>query len=156
MWGVRMEELFREFYWLIFPIMGMGIAVFAIWMAFNHKRRTLDLLRIYAEQGKEPPPSLVEALTVDPDERIPRRPRDIHRLHSEFGPYSHNPVVLWSRFVLLAFLAAGFAGVGYWYEKLSFPFYITAFVLAAVAAATLVRALLTPIVTRDRRDDGPH
>lgn len=152
---MEMAELFREFYWMVFPIGGMGIAVFAIWMAFSHKRKTLDLLRIYAEQGKEPPPALVEALTADPEDRIHRHFRDRSGFPAEYGPYTRNPVVLWSRFVLLAGLALGFAGMGFWLQnEITFPFYITAFVLAAVAAATLVRALLTPIVYRDTRDDG--
>lgn len=148
-----MEDLFREFFWLIFPIFGMGIGVFAIYMAHRSKRRALDILRIYAEQGKEPPQAVIDALTLDSDQLFSRNLRDSGGFRSEYGPFSRNPAVLWSRFVLLAFLAAGFAGMGFWYEGLSFPFYITAFVLAAVAASTLVRALLNPIAVRDRRDD---
>lgn len=149
-----MEDLFREFFWMIFPIFGMGIAVFAIWLAYSRKRKTLDLLRIYAEQGKDPPQALLDALAFDPDERFERHARDRLGFHAEYGPYSRNPVVLWSRFVLLAMLALGFAGAGWYFKQLAFPFFITAFVLAAVAAATLVRALLTPMVYRDRPDDG--
>ena len=151
-----MEDLFREFFWLIFPIFGMGIAVFAIWMAHSSKRKTLDLLRIYAQQGKEPPQALLDALHWDPDRFEHRYSRDRDGFHAEFGPFSRNPVVLWSRFVLLSMLAIGFAIAGWYFKELSFPFFITAFVLAAVAAATLVKALLTPIVYRGRPDDGPR
>ncbi len=144
-----MVELFRSFFWLIFPIGGMAIGVFAIYMVHDTKRRTIELLRIYAEQGKEPPQSLLDALdrTNSFDGESPARVKDDFR--SAYGPFSTNPVALWSRFVLLAFLAAGFGGMAYWLngkpgtEFIVFGFTITAFVLAAVSASALVRALLT-------------
>ncbi|MFZ2031307.1 MAG: hypothetical protein WAU68_13425 [Vitreimonas sp.] len=60
-----MVDLFRQFWWLIFPIMGMLCGLVAMLQQNNRQNRAMDLLRTYAEQGKEPPQELLKALSQD-------------------------------------------------------------------------------------------
>jgi hypothetical protein len=57
-----MEQLFREFFWLIFPVLGMGIGALAIWTDHRRQMKGLEILRTYAEQGKEPPENVGDLL----------------------------------------------------------------------------------------------
>ena len=54
----EMEELFRDFWWLLFPISWM---IYAGWTGFLADRRRADalkLVRAYKEKGQEPPAGL--------------------------------------------------------------------------------------------------
>src|SRR3972149_1498378 len=62
MWEGRVEALFPDFFWLMFPVLGMGIAYVAIWTDHRRQMKGLELLRTYAEQGKEPPQTVVDSL----------------------------------------------------------------------------------------------
>ena len=46
-------------------IFGTGISIPVLFFWFDHRTRTkaLDVLRVYAERGEEPPPSVTQALT---------------------------------------------------------------------------------------------
>ncbi|MBX7247499.1 MAG: hypothetical protein K1X35_00440 [Caulobacteraceae bacterium] len=53
-----MEELFRDYWWLLFPLSWM---VYAGWTGFLHERRRAEafkLIRTYREKGQEPPAEL--------------------------------------------------------------------------------------------------
>jgi hypothetical protein len=43
---------------------GVVIAVSIAWLEFRKRTKALDVLRVYAERGEEPPPSVVQALAV--------------------------------------------------------------------------------------------
>ena len=58
-----MIELFREFFWLIFPILGMGIAFMAVAGEFGRQKKALEVLRTYAEKGVEPPANVLAVLS---------------------------------------------------------------------------------------------
>lgn len=54
-----MDELFRDFWWLLFPISWM---IYAGWSGFLADRRRADALKLvsaYKEKGQEPPAELV-------------------------------------------------------------------------------------------------
>ena len=42
---------------------GITIALLGAWFDHRTRTRTLDVLRVYAERGEEPPPSVTQALT---------------------------------------------------------------------------------------------
>lgn len=121
-----MIELFREFFWLIFPILGMGIAFVAVAGEFGRQRKALDVLRTYAEKGIEPPPSVLAVLSRASNEQ------------------KKNPM---AAFALFAVLAVGFGAaallslyfVHIWAFVLGFG--IASFVMVALAASNLVSAL---------------
>lgn len=121
-----MIELFREFFWLIFPILGMGIAFMAVAGEFGRQKRALEVLRVYAEKGTEPPPSVLAVLS-----RASSEPKK-------------NPM---AGFALYAVLAIGFGAVALWAGHMSLGwtfelgFGIAALVMLAIAASRLVTAL---------------
>jgi hypothetical protein len=57
-------DLFRDFWWLIFPLSGIVFGAFQRWLAYRARRDALDLIRTYAETGREPPAALVARLNV--------------------------------------------------------------------------------------------
>jgi len=60
-------DLFNSYWWLIFPLFGMGMGLVAMLGHFRHRSETLKLIKTYADQGKEPPAALLEALRTDED-----------------------------------------------------------------------------------------
>ena len=67
--------LFSHFFWLIFPVFGMGMGAFAIWTEHRRQVKGLELLRTYAEQGKEPPQAVLDALPRIAESRRANRTR---------------------------------------------------------------------------------
>ncbi|CAL4867385.1 hypothetical protein MMA231_01638 [Asticcacaulis sp. MM231] len=56
------SDLFNSYWWLIFPIFGMGMGLIGMLGTFRHRSETLKLIKYYADQGKDPPPALLDAL----------------------------------------------------------------------------------------------
>jgi hypothetical protein len=95
---MNFEELFRDYWWLIFPFFGMGMAVLGATQEERKAKSAMQLLKSYVDQGKEPPPELLRLA-----------------LHSEEGAAEQSGKSnsrAWT-FVTFAALTAGF-GVG-WY-----------------------------------------
>ena len=128
----HMLQLFREFFWIIFPVLGMGIGAFAIWNEFSRQKKALEVLKVYAEKGQEPPESVLALL---------------NRSSSPGGgARARNP---WAQVVYFGVMAAGFGAVTFWFAQgPGWPFVlgfgIASFALAALAASTAVQALTTP------------
>lgn len=79
-------------WWLAFPLAGMAFGAFAMWLRHRREIATLELLRTYAAQGKEPPAEVANVLQAG------RR---------AYGPYRD-----WRRAIFFACLAAAFAAIG--------------------------------------------
>ena len=56
--------LFSRFWWLIFPLFWMVTALAWGWSRHSRANRALDIIKSYADQGKEPPPELLKNLWV--------------------------------------------------------------------------------------------
>jgi hypothetical protein len=54
--------LFSRFWWLIFPLFWMAAMVMAAWSRHARANRALDIVKSYADQGKDPPPELLKSL----------------------------------------------------------------------------------------------
>ena len=59
-----MEDLFSAYWWLIFPLSGMVFSLFQAWLKDRARRDALDVLKSYAQAGREPPPELVAKLDL--------------------------------------------------------------------------------------------
>ena len=59
-----MDELFRSYWWLVFPLSWGVFGVFQSWLAYRARRDALDVRRSYAKPGHEPPPALVARLNA--------------------------------------------------------------------------------------------
>ncbi|MDI7774424.1 hypothetical protein [Asticcacaulis sp. EMRT-3] len=132
------STLFASYWWLIFPIGGMLMGVFAMSAHFHHRNETLKLIKSYADQGKDPPAALLEAIRSDEDRAYELRGR--YGRHGRYGPWG-----VWRKVVIWSALAAGFSYAGH-YSHLGennavFTALGVAFGVAAVAS--LVWALIS-------------
>ncbi len=123
-------ELFERFWWLIFPVMGMIYGLVSQLQKGRTQTRALDVLRAYAEQGKEPPPEVLKALTQSD-------------LPADAAAHAGGAVTSawWTFFVFIA-LAAGF---GYGYTELHdngrWALMLVAIVMGVLAAGSFIMAI---------------
>ena len=98
-----MEDLFRSYWWLIFPLSWFVAEAYQRWLAYRANRDTLDLIKTYAQSGREPPPELLAKLNKrwNEDEHEDRYDRDERRRYRRRGPRG------WYHVVLFASLGAG-------------------------------------------------
>lgn len=138
-----MEDLFRHFWWLIFPIMGMTYGLLGMLHGMNAQNRKLDLLRTYAEQGKEPPPELIRALnqTTDFTPDGSGGGNSSSRRDNVTGAW-------WTFFVFFA-LAAGFgAGTNGFGADARTAFTVVTVVMGVLAVGALIMALVATFAGR--------
>ena len=125
--------LFNRYWWLIFPLFWMVTRIIRLSLGHSHANRTLDIIKSYADQGKEPPPELLAAL------KDRRDPEDRHCRSPERG---------WGRFFLFSALAAAFLVVAVVPNDLAdghhMAFVFVAIVMMGLAMGGLVTALSRP------------
>lgn len=139
-----MEDLFRHFWWLIFPLSWFVFGAYQSWLSYRANRDTLDLIKTYAQSGREPPPELLAKLNrrwndgddLDEADEADERPRRRH-----YRRFRHQRT--WSRVALFGCLCAGFtyAAVTDLYEA-GPAFVIVSFVMAALAVSAAVGMLV--------------
>ena len=128
-----MEQLFTQFWWLIFPI-GFGImGAYNSYLGYRRQRDALNLLKTYAEKGQEPPEALLKVL---------QRPLDDDGWDGQ-SPGRHRPTNYWSLFGLFTALSLGFLGASEMtnMDGDSGAFLVVAFTMGAVAVWALISAL---------------
>ena len=135
---------------LVFIVFGAGISVPITWTWLDYRTRTraLDILRVYAERGEEPPSSVLNGLTTvaspwAPKAGVPDNRDRIGRPRTRGGFLAHaaaNTV-----------FAAGFSGFAWWrYSDLGeastgvIVSILVAMFFAASLAAQLVGAYYAP------------
>jgi hypothetical protein len=57
-----MLSLFRDFWWLAFPLSWFAMAGWRNWLDHKARRDTLDLMQVYVRNGREAPPELTARL----------------------------------------------------------------------------------------------
>lgn len=136
-----MEDLFRSYWWLLFPL---GWFVFgglqSVIDYFRHKD-TLKIIKTYADQGQQPPEALMKALE-QPDYEDRRSRPYRYRSQGERG----NVFSV----VLFGVMAAGFGYASFTdMYGAGDAFLIVAFVMGALALASLASAVLAARNPRD-------
>ena len=63
-----MIELFRDLWWLMFPLAWMLGAAWQGWLNGQARRDEARLIAAYAAAGREPPAELIKALRRRPEE----------------------------------------------------------------------------------------
>ncbi len=119
-------DFFSAYWWLIFPIFGMAMAFQGAGQSEKRQRRTLDLIRSYVEQGKEPPAELLKLAQKSDDDDW------------GMGGRGDKNSRAWT-FVVFAALSAGFA-TGYWFvraEDFAFAFLIVSVTMGVLALGAL-------------------
>ena len=152
-----MEDIFRSYWWLLFPIGAFVFGAWDRWLAYRRSRDHLELLKHYAAQGKEPPPELVQEVRNGgmggPDGPppgygawgyggywgYPRHMRRAWRGYYRWGPYWQ-----WRSVIVTGAVAAGFWWASEYadWPGVDGPFRIVAVILTVVAAANLLLAIL--------------
>lgn len=139
-----MEDLFRSYWWLLFPLAYFIISGWQSWLNYRRHRDTLDIVKTYASSGKDIPAGLLDKLNPPADyDAWTGEPRSGPREQREgYG------MAGWSKVVLFGSLAAGFgyASITDMYEA-GPAFLIVAFVMGAMFLACLAATL-----TYRRRD----
>ncbi len=149
-----MEDIFRSYWWLLFPIGAFVFGAWDRWLAYKRSRDHLDLLKSYAAQGKEPPPELVRGVREDADDgqagypgygyggywMHPRHMRRAYRGYYRWGPYWQ-----WRSVFVTGAIAAGFWWASEWsdWPGTYAPFRLVAIILTIVALGNLVFAVLS-------------
>ena len=141
-----MEDLFRSYWWLLFPLSWFVIGGWNSLLNYRRHKDTMELMRTYVASGKEPPPDLVQAVSQPIDDDW--GPRRRYRYGYRYGRGGWA-----SRVVFFAIMCAGFA----WASREDIygagqAFSIVAFVMGAITVATLVSGLVCMIGARNGRD----
>ncbi len=142
-----MEDLFRSYWWLLFPLAWFIISGWQSWLNYRRHKDTLDIVKSYAASGKDIPAGLLDKLKPPADyDEWTGEPRSTTR--EERRAYRRYGYGGWSRVVLFGALAAGFgyAAATDYYEA-GPAFVIVTFVMGALCLSSLVATL-----TYRRRD----
>lgn len=148
---------FFSFWWLIFPLMGFVFGGFGMWMNHRRSQQALDILKTYAEQGKEPPPEVMQAIHGGGFNNPGYGPGGYGAGWG--GPwgggwgwraYRWGPYWAWRRVVVFASLAAGFAAAA-WYggDETNRAFTLVAIIMGCLTAGSLVFAILNSVFLRN-------
>lgn len=123
-------DFFAAYWWLMFPVFGMLMAVMGMFNEDRRTTKTMDLIKSYIDQGKEPPPELLKLAASESD-------------YGRGGSASPADNRAWS-FIVFTAIAAGF-GVGYYFvqaQDWSFAFLIGAVVMGVMALGALVLLII--------------
>ena len=118
-----------------------AIVIFTLWMPFKAKLKAIDVLKVYAERGQEPPASVVDA--VNQIGRPPPPPAPRVQSRAEHLTHVAASVVL----------SIGAGGVAWWRAHQPVPggLMVWALIVAIFFAAAAAARLVAAISTRDGR-----
>lgn len=120
----------REFqWWLIFPIIGVAFGFFSMWLKYKRRTATLDLIKAYLAQGKEPPQELMTGV-------------------KSWEETQHQGAQAWGRVITFGSLGLGF-GVAYlamvpeiMTPGRAHPFLVMSIIMAALTVGALFNVLI--------------
>ena len=131
--------LFSRFWWLIFPLFWMGAMAMSHWSRHARANRALDILKSYADQGKDPPPELMKSLQIGRDDDFGWRRR------SDWG-WRYSPEWRLHRTFLFTGLAIAFGFLTYTQptEHRNFGLLIPTLIFTALAVSHFLSLLFLP------------
>lgn len=132
-----MEDLFRDYWWLMFPLFGFAFGGWSRFLAYRSQRDHIELLKTYAASGREPPAEVLKAASTT-DERDEWGYRHHRRCRD------HGPLGEWRRTIFMATISGAFYFAGAYMAdgSLREPFTIVAVITGALALASLLFNLL--------------
>ena len=145
-----MEDLFRDYWWLVFPLSGFVFAGFGMVMNYRMQRDRMDVLKTYADRGQTPPPELTEPMLDDPYAygRYGRRAWRAQRRAMRGYYWSPRWAVMapywaWRRVIVTGCLAAAFLAAAFSYGDghAHGAFLFVAIVMGAAFMGSLVMAV---------------
>ncbi|WP_395645760.1 hypothetical protein [Terricaulis sp.] len=121
-------DFFAHYWWLMFPVFGMVMAIMGMFQSERQQRTMIDLIKSYTDQGKEPPPELLKLASQSLQAEAQKQSTSSSNADSR----------AWS-FITFAALAGGF-GTGYYFvraEEWAWAFLIVAVTMGVMAAGAL-------------------
>jgi len=142
-----MEGKLPEIYWYVFWVGCVLLSALGMWWGgrntHNVNMKILEIMRMYAEKGIEPPASVMEPLT--------RQLLDPHKQQAK--QQATRQAILLGQFAGGISAAAVTGGIGWWWasEKYEPTWVVYAAGIVAIAAvAGAVSRLIAAIVTHDK------
>ncbi len=133
-----------SYWWLIFPIGWFVFGAWDRWLSYQRNRDSLDLIKTYVSQGKDPPAELLSrARNEVEDEESEDRGRRGYRRYRRYGrrgPYGELRAAITTGAVAGAFWVASIQGLIPGTEG---PFRFVAIILTCIAGANLAFALIS-------------
>ncbi len=130
-----MADLFRQFFWIIFPVFGMFIGAFSIWNEFSRQKKALEVLKVYAEKGQEPPESVLSVL-------------------DRASTSQRRRGAGWASAAFFGVLSVGFAGLAIWTGVNEGPVaFVSGWAIAAIALGALCASNVVQALTAPRQND---
>jgi len=130
--------LLSRFWWLVFPLFWMIMALVWGWQRHSRANRALDIIKSYADQGKDPPPDLLKGLQDG--------------MGGGCGPYNwrysperklHRGIVFTALALVFGFLTfSHYDDNGHWHHTSGFL--IPMIIFAALAFSNFLSLLLMP------------
>ena len=130
--------LASRFWWLVFPLFWMIMALVWGWQRHSRANRALDIIKSYADQGKDPPPDLLKGLQNGMD--------------GGCGPYGwrysperklHRGIVFTALALVFGFLTfSHYDDNGHWHHTSGFL--IPMIIFAALAFSNFLSLLFMP------------
>lgn len=136
-----MDRSVMEFWWLLFPMMWLGLVAFKSWLRYRRHRDLMDVVRAYANQGREPPPEILARL-ADPSLAEPER------------PWRQGSMAWWFPGIILLSFAAAFAALSILPDFAGYRFVPPAVFMAVLGGAWLLGALISKRLARTGGGDG--
>lgn len=142
-----MEDLFRSFWWLLFPVAAFAYGGWDRWLAYRRSREELELIKTYAAQGKDVPPELLKRMQEEEDDDEEsdwsglgrRRARNRHRRH-RYSQRDDLRTVIFTGALSGAFFIAAQTSIIPGTEG---PFRLVALILVCISGATLLSVLVS-------------
>jgi hypothetical protein len=143
---------FYSFWWLIFPIMGFMFGAFGMWMNYRRHRDTMELMKTYAAQGKDPAEiaKILGAVNVQPP---PYWGGYSGGYGGAYGAYGggywgrYGPLREWRRVIIFSCLAVGF-GLASRFADIpgaERAFTLVAIIMAVLGVGSLALAILSSV-----------
>lgn len=127
-----------SYWWLIFPLGWGVVAILRIWERHRRAQATLDLLKSYVDQGKEPPATLLE--TVLPQTAAPE--------------WTYQPLHFWLGALALGAGTVGFAALAWLRAQQSDPDSANALFIAILLGAGAAACAIFAMIVQARKP-GP-
>ena len=128
---------FSHFWWLIFPLFWMVIVLAWGWSRHSRANRALDIIKSYADQGKDPPPELMKSLQGGTDGYC-----------GWGGGWRYSPEGRLQRAIVFTALAIAFGVLTFWYRDDSSRWhhhsglFVPTIIFAALAFSNFLTLLL--------------
>ena len=130
-------DFLSSYWWLIFVLIWPVMGIFHSLTHYNHRSEMLKMLKSYADQGKEPPAALLDAMKSDEQRAYDGDYYGRRRWRRYRGGG-------WGGMVAFAAMAAGFGYAGYYGHmgEASTVFTALAVAFGIAAVAMFVKALI--------------